>query len=101
MNNLVTLSLVLLMSPIVKANTLPESCGVGSYLNKIVVSTAAELKTALSKANPGDYIQLNPGSYKGRFVIDRGGSTLNPITLCGSKGAVLDGEDIRQDTPCI
>jgi Right handed beta helix region len=53
------------------------------------VSTAAQLKTALSKAKAGTLIQLANGTYKGNFVASASGSAKLPIALCGSASAVI------------
>ncbi len=55
------------------------------------MSTATELTSALSAARPGQTITLAPGTYEGNFVASRSGTAAAPITLCGSRGAVLDG----------
>lgn len=60
------------------------------------VATAAELKTALAAARAGDEIVLADGTYRGRFVIPAtaDGTAGQPVTLRGSRSAVLDGESI-------
>jgi hypothetical protein len=57
------------------------------------VDTADQLAAALAGATPGGVIVLRPGSYRGNFVISRSGSPAAPITLCGSRSAILDGGD--------
>jgi hypothetical protein len=62
------------------------------------VDTPDELKKALSNANPGDTIKLADGVYKnaGGFKIQqRSGTKLKPISLIGSKKAVLTTGDIN------
>jgi Right handed beta helix region len=61
----------------------------------VVVSTAAQLSRALSGAQPGQTIALDPGVYVGDFVASQSGQAGAPITLCGGRGAVLEGESIR------
>ncbi len=66
--------------------------------SKIVnVSTAAQLKTALANAQAGDEIVMADGVYSGKFVIAPGenGTALKPITLRGSRNAILDAGDIN------
>lgn len=60
------------------------------------VSTATQLKAALLNATPGDDIVLADGTYTGKFVIaaNTNGTSNNPITLRGSRNAVLDGNDV-------
>ena len=55
----------------------------------IDVSTAAQLKTALAGAKPGDTIKLADGTYTGNFKTTVSGSSSAPITLTGSAKAVL------------
>ncbi|MFI1399824.1 right-handed parallel beta-helix repeat-containing protein [Streptomyces sp. NPDC020681] len=55
----------------------------------IDVTTAAELKAALTAARPGDTIQLADGTYTGNFKTTAAGTSSNRITLTGSSKAVL------------
>jgi hypothetical protein len=55
------------------------------------VTTPSELALALTRARPGDRIMLADGTYAGRFSTARSGTDVQPITLCGSRDAVLDG----------
>lgn len=61
--------------------------------SKITVANAVELKEALKMAKPGDEIILNDGIYKGNFKIlaATSGSLKKPITLSGTRNAILDG----------
>jgi Right handed beta helix region len=59
------------------------------------VSSAAELTSALATAVPGETIDLAPGTYGGNFVARSSGRPTAPITLCGSRAAVLSGGNIR------
>lgn len=62
------------------------------------VDTTDELKKALSNASPGDTIKLADGVYKnaGGFKIQqKSGTKLKPITLIGSKKAILTTGDIN------
>jgi nitrous oxidase accessory protein NosD len=56
-----------------------------------LVESAAQLDDALAAAGPGDVLLLADGTYEGRFVIDRSGTSDAPIVLCGGRDAVLDG----------
>ncbi len=62
----------------------------------VKVSTAAQLKKALSTARPGDDIQMEDGNYSGKFKIPpyTSGTSKNPIMLSGSEKAILDAGDI-------
>ncbi|MGB8942871.1 MAG: right-handed parallel beta-helix repeat-containing protein [Streptomyces sp.] len=55
----------------------------------IEVSTAAELKSALTNASPGDTIHLADGTYTGNFKTSTAASPGARITLTGSSKAVL------------
>src|SRR5689334_11741512 len=77
--------------------TLPLALGVvaaglvagPAHAATIDVSTAAQLKTALAGAKPGDTIKLADGTYTGNFKTTVSGSSSAPITLTGSAAAVL------------
>lgn len=58
------------------------------------VSTADQLRTVLGQAQPGAVIHLRDGTYPGRFEITTAGTRDRPITLCGSRAAILDGGPI-------
>ncbi|MFI6488010.1 right-handed parallel beta-helix repeat-containing protein [Streptomyces sp. NPDC050564] len=55
----------------------------------IEVSTAAQLKSALTSASPGDTIHLADGTYTGNFKASTAASSGSRITLTGSSKAVL------------
>ena len=67
------------------------SCGGGAVTN---VSTAAGLRVALARAQPGAKIMLAPGDYPGDFAATASGTRAAPITLCGPRSAVLKGTSI-------
>ncbi|MBV9315654.1 MAG: hypothetical protein JO100_18400 [Pseudonocardia sp.] len=58
---------------------------------KARVIDAASLSAALAAARPGQTIELADGTYFGKFVINTAGTTGNPITLIGSRAAIIDG----------
>ena len=60
------------------------------------VSTADQLRDALVHAQPGMVIHLRDGTYPGRFEITTAATADRPITLCGSRAAILDGGDIDE-----
>ncbi|RZS43523.1 chondroitinase B-like protein [Herbihabitans rhizosphaerae] len=60
------------------------------------VRTAAELAAAGREARPGDVIQLADGVYPGKFQLTSAGTADKPITLRGGRGAVIDGEGIKE-----
>ncbi|MGW2230122.1 right-handed parallel beta-helix repeat-containing protein [Streptomyces formicae] len=55
----------------------------------VEVSTAAELKSALADASPGDTIHLADGTYSGNFKTSVAASANSRVTLTGSPKAVL------------
>ncbi|MFI9611968.1 right-handed parallel beta-helix repeat-containing protein [Streptomyces sp. NPDC052023] len=55
----------------------------------IDVSTAAQLKSALTAAAPGDTIRLADGTYTGNFKTTEAATSGSRITLTGSPRAVL------------
>ncbi|GAA5165476.1 hypothetical protein GCM10023321_55510 [Pseudonocardia eucalypti] len=57
----------------------------------VKVTDAGSLSQALSGAKPGQTIELADGTYTGRFVANVAGQEDGPITLKGSRKAVLDG----------
>ncbi len=75
----------------------PSSAGSASSCDEptVTVSSAKQLKAALSAAAPGDVITLEPGTYRGHFEANVAGSPARPISLCGTEDSVLDGGDIE------
>ena len=61
----------------------------------VKVSTAGQLSSALMAASPGEAILLAPGTYAGHFKATVSGTASAPITLCGPRGAVIDGGGIK------
>jgi hypothetical protein len=59
------------------------------------VASAGALSTALAQAKPGSVISLAPGTYTGDFVATASGRPGAPITLCGGRNSILEGESIR------
>lgn len=84
--------LIAFFSLTVNAAELPLECGAGTYSRLVNVKTAAELSSALNKAQAGDLIRLADGLYKGNFVVSVSGSSSSMITLCGTRKAILDGQ---------
>ncbi|GMA90304.1 right-handed parallel beta-helix repeat-containing protein [Homoserinibacter gongjuensis] len=64
----------------------------------VKVSDADELEDALDDAEPGDVIRVADGRYDDRFEIDRSGTDDEPIWLCGSSKAVIDGGNPQKGT---
>ncbi|MFI9805314.1 right-handed parallel beta-helix repeat-containing protein [Streptomyces sp. NPDC052301] len=60
-----------------------------SAASTVEVTTAAQLKTALTAAKPGDTIHLADGTYTGNFKATTPATSSARITLTGSAGAVL------------
>ena len=68
--------------------------GLSSSGDTITVSTADELRSALSTARPGQTIHLSDGAYVGTFTASVSGTPQLPITLTGSRGALLTAGSI-------
>lgn len=71
-------------------DTTSGPCGV-PHTREVLVTTAAQLSSALSAAAPGDLIHLADGTYAGHFTLAASGASGSPIVLCGTRAAVLDG----------
>ncbi|WP_247828480.1 right-handed parallel beta-helix repeat-containing protein [Arthrobacter antioxidans] len=67
----------------------PTSKPVPIPAHVLQVSTAAGLRTALAEARPGQVIELQDGRYIGSFKASASGTAASPITLRGSRKAVL------------
>ncbi|WP_020666514.1 right-handed parallel beta-helix repeat-containing protein [Amycolatopsis nigrescens] len=67
--------------------------GVSAAPGDVPVSTAEQLTAALANAKPGDNIQLADGKYDGVFFVLADGTESEPITLTGSRQAVLSNSD--------
>jgi nitrous oxidase accessory protein NosD len=74
---------------------LPDSSPVTCPVATTTVSSADELAQVLSSARPGDVIEMEDGTYAGEFVARTSGTEQDPIFLCGSQEAVLDGGDVE------
>lgn len=61
---------------------------VGRVVN---VSTSAQLTAALSAARPGDIITMAAGTYSGKYAATTSGTAAAPITLKGSRSAIING----------
>lgn len=57
----------------------------------VPVANAADLTAALAATEPGDRILLADGVYRGNFEAVGDGTAEQPIMLCGTRNAVLDG----------
>lgn len=68
----------------------PAGCPAGR-----TVYDSDELKIALKSAQPGTTILLAPGRYTGNFAGTTSGSAAAPITVCGTRDAILDGGSIH------
>jgi hypothetical protein len=76
---------------------LPDSSSVSCPAPTATVSDASGLQEALDDAQPGDSIELADGTYSGNFEATSSGTADEPIFLCGSADAVIDGGDIEGD----
>ncbi|WP_061300121.1 hypothetical protein [Herbidospora cretacea] len=62
----------------------------------VTVTTAEELTGALAQAQPGDVIFMEPGEYQGHFVAAAKGTKDQPIFVCGSRDAIIDGGGVKE-----
>jgi hypothetical protein len=67
----------------------PSPTVVPGVARDVNVSNATQLKAALAGAHAGDVIHLADGTYKGAFYAIVSGTSTAPITLTGSRNAVL------------
>ncbi|WP_210479320.1 right-handed parallel beta-helix repeat-containing protein [Naasia sp. SYSU D00948] len=65
------------------------------------VSTAEQLRTALAGARAGEVIWLQPGVYRGKFKLERSGTTTSPIWLCGTEDSVLETGSISDGSALV
>ncbi len=70
----------------------PDSCGTPGR-REVTIANSDELSSALGAAAPGDRITLADGIYPGNFVAAVDGTADQRISLCGGRGAILDGGD--------
>jgi hypothetical protein len=72
----------------------PAGCEGASVVD---VATAGELQRALDDAAPGQVIRLADGTYEGNFFATTRATADQPVHLCGSRAAVLDGGETDGD----
>lgn len=60
-----------------------------------LVSSLADLRSAVASAVPGSAIRLAPGRYAGGITVTRSGTASNPIWICGPRTAVLDNGNVQ------
>lgn len=81
-------------APVASSPATTASCRTAGTSAAVSVTSAKTLKHALAHPKPGEEIVLAPGTYEGHFTISQSGTSTSPLTLCGSRAAVLDGGDI-------
>ena len=81
--------------------SLPAACAGATYTRLVTVGTAAGLRDALSKVQPGDLIHLANGVYAGSFNATISGTAERPITLCGSRAAIIDAGSLTQPEAAV
>lgn len=67
----------------------PAPAPVSASTGTVNVSTSSELTAALRNAQPGQTIHVNDGKYVGKFEASASGTASAPITLTGSRAAIL------------
>lgn len=65
------------------------ACPQETALRLVQVATAGELAAALGNAQAGDLIRMTDGTYTGPFSALVSGTSYRPITLCGTRNAVI------------
>ena len=81
----------------VAASAVPASAGTRT----VRVSTGAELERAMAGAWPGDTIRLADGTYRAEAFTTASGTRWAPITLVGSRRAVIVNDRFEPSTtPC-
>jgi hypothetical protein len=76
------------------------SCNELTGSRTIDVADFDQLKSAMTKAQPGDLIRVAPGRYIGSTIVDgRSGRADARITLCGSEASIIDGGGLRVQFP--
>jgi len=91
---------VLLVSPLLVVAT-PAGAAAADHSRVVRVSTAAELAAAMAAAQPGDTIRMADGEYRGEAFTTVSGTPSRPITLVGSRRAVIVNDWFEQPTtPC-
>ena len=62
------------------------------------IASDAALAFALSRANPGDVIELGAGTYRGPIQVNRSGTAGHPIVLRGSHrdGTIIEAPEAEQ-----
>jgi hypothetical protein len=68
-----------------------SSCPAAGSSGTVSVNSAGALQSALAHPRPGEVIVMAPGTYAGSFTISQSGTRAAPLTLCGSRSAVLSG----------
>jgi hypothetical protein len=81
------------------AATVPAVAVAAAADGELLVDTVERLRAALSTARPGDVIHLADGEYlfERRLVAAASGSASAPITLRGTRAAVIRTEDVGDD----
>jgi hypothetical protein len=82
-------------SPVAGGPPATASCRTAGTSATVSVTSAGTLKQALAHPQPGEEIVLAPGTYAGNFTVGQSGTPTAPLTLCGSRAAILDGGDIK------
>jgi hypothetical protein len=67
-------------------------CPSSGYLRLVQVSSASQLASALSNAQPGDQIRIARGTYSGAFSLARSGTATNQVVVCGDRPVLRGGQ---------
>jgi hypothetical protein len=82
-------------------SAVPALAGPSALARIVRVSTGAELERAMADARPGDTIRLADGTYRAEAFTTVSGTARAPITLTGSRRAVIVNDHfVPSTTPC-
>jgi nitrous oxidase accessory protein NosD len=81
----------ILAASIPTAHAAAAACGRAHPTGVVAISDAAQLRTALAQAQPGQVLVLSDGRYTGNFDARVNATQISPITLCGTASAILEG----------
>lgn len=83
-------ALLLLAAPLVGVAATPAAADSGCPTPTVTVSTPVQLAAALAGAQPGDSIQVGPGTYDGNWTASTPGTEAEPIWLCGEDATLTN-----------
>jgi hypothetical protein len=93
------LAVAVLVAAALGTVTTPAFAGTGG--RTVRVGTGPELERAMADARPGDTIRMADGTYRAEAFTTRSGTASRPVTLVGSRQAVIVNDRFEPSTtPC-